>query len=62
MTDRHLPTNRKLHKAFPLGYLYLTLTHSKSQGQGHANFDRSNVAISNKYIVDIDLLFEGHSF
>ena len=32
-----LLTNRKSHKAFPLEYLYLTLTHSK--GQGHAHLD-----------------------
>ena len=31
--------NRKLHKAFPLTYLYLKLTHCKCQCQGHAHFD-----------------------
>ena len=33
----HLRTQRKLHVAFRLAYLHLTLVHSK--GQGHAHFD-----------------------
>ena len=31
--------HRKLHAAFRLAYLHLTLAHSKGQGKGHAQFD-----------------------
>ena len=34
-----LLTSIKLHTAFPLAYLRLTLTHSKGQGEGRAHFD-----------------------
>ena len=34
-----LPTNTKLHKALPLAYLYLKLTHSTGQGQAHFDYE-----------------------
>ena len=34
-----LSTLRKSHMAFRLAGFHLTLSHSKSQGQGHAHYD-----------------------
>ena len=58
VTDRtNTAIVNKSYKVLTLAYLYLTLTHSKCQGQAHAHFDYgilakgdrlSNIDIGNK--------------
>ena len=35
-----ISNKEKVARGLYIGYLYLELTHSKDQAQGHANFDR----------------------
>ena len=44
-----LSTNIKLHTAFTLAYLHLTLANSNGQGQGHAHFDCQYFANCDRY-------------
>ena len=54
----------KSHVALRLAYLYLTVAHSKDQGQGQAHFtvnisqmvtDRANIAIGSKHGYDLSI-------
>ena len=51
VTDRAniaIATNKKSHTAFLLEHLYMTLAHSKGQGQGYAHFDCGYLANGNR--------------
>ena len=48
-TNIAILTHRKLHVAFRLAFLHLTLAHSKCQGKGHAHFDCQYLANGDRY-------------
>ena len=50
-----LPTNRNLHTGFWWAYLHLTLAHSKSHGQGHADCHCEYLANGKKNMANIGL-------